>query len=112
MKTQSLTGYSNLDKPWLKFFENDAEKYVTEKQNISAYQYLYNLNRDNLHYIALTYFGNKITYKDLFRNIETVAKALKAYGICKGDFITLCLPNIPEMVYFIYAKWLIISKKP
>ena len=103
MKTQSLTGYSNLDKPWLKFFENDAEKYVTEKQNISAYQYLYNLNRDNLHYIALTYFGNKITYKDLFRNIETVAKALKAYGICKGDFITLCLPNIPEMVYFIYA---------
>ena len=31
------------------------------------------------------------------------AKALRAIGIEKGDFISICLPNIPEIIYLKYA---------
>lgn len=53
--------------------------------------------------IAIEYFGVKITYKDMKEKIIKYAKALKKFGIQKGDFISICLPNIPEEVYLKYA---------
>ena len=53
--------------------------------------------------IAINYFNNKISYKELFNNIEKYAKAFTAEGIKKGDIVTLCLPNVPEAVYMFYA---------
>ena len=52
---------------------------------------------------SLLYFGLKITYREVFANIERYAKALKALGLKKGDMITICLPNSPETVYYFYA---------
>ena len=40
-----------------------------------------------------------ITYGQLNRAVNTVAGLLKQSGVCKGDNVTLMLPNIPEFVY-------------
>ena len=53
--------------------------------------------------IALEYFNTQITYKELIRNINKVACALKYYDIKPGDRITICMPNTPEAVYMFYA---------
>ena len=98
-----MTEYPSLNKPWLKYFNKEADKYVVEDTNQSAYQYILKANKNNLDYIALEYFNTKITYRDLFNNINKIAKSLKAFSISKGDYVTLCLPNIPEIVYFVYA---------
>lgn len=60
-------------------------------------------NQDHIDEIAMTYVGVKITYRELFNYIEKYARALKQAGMNKGDMITICLPNIPETVYYVYA---------
>ncbi len=64
------------------------------------------IRRPNLDYLDTTFgslFGINITYRELFDNIKMYAKALKKYGISKGDCVTMAMPNIPETIYYIYA---------
>lgn len=55
------------------------------------------------HNVAITYFGTDITYKELVKQIDRVARALKQIGVEKGDRVTICMPNTPEEVYMFYA---------
>ncbi|MBR0480044.1 acyl--CoA ligase [Candidatus Saccharibacteria bacterium] len=52
---------------------------------------------------AITYFNYEITYKELIKKIDRVARALKQIGVKKGDKVTICMPNTPEEVYMFYA---------
>ena len=76
---------------------------------MKAYNFMYNHNKDFLNDTAMTYFGENISFGKMFEtyddltNDELYAKALKKYGISKGDYVSICLPNIPEVVYFKYA---------
>ena len=54
-------------------------------------------------YTALTYMGRTISYAKLKEMIEETAKAFCALGIRKGDKVTVCLPNVPQTVYCLYA---------
>ncbi len=103
MEEKKLTGYPSIDKPWLKYYGEEAVKYVSDKIDQSAYQYMVESNKQRMHYVSIEYFGVKVTYKKLYQEIKKVAKALRSKGISKGDFVTLCLPNIPEIIYFVYA---------
>ncbi|WP_026670807.1 class I adenylate-forming enzyme family protein [Butyrivibrio sp. AE3006] len=53
--------------------------------------------------IAIEFFGKKITYDQLFSKIEEVAKSLKMAGVKQGEIVSVCLPNIPEAIYTLYA---------
>ena len=66
-------------------------------------QYIKNKNMNNLNGIALNYFGNKITYREFFENIDKVAKAFYAIGIRKGDIVTIASLHTPETIYIIYG---------
>ena len=55
------------------------------------------------HNVALEYFDTQVTYKDLIKKTNKVAAALKAIGAEKGEYITICMPNTPEMIYSFYA---------
>ena len=48
---------------------------------MSAYQYLYQQNSKYLGRVALSYYGRKITFNELFYRIEETAKALKTMGV-------------------------------
>ena len=61
----------------------------------SSYKWGYNT--------AITYYDTEITYKELIKKIDKVARALKALGVKKGDKVTICMPNTPEEVYMFYA---------
>lgn len=52
---------------------------------------------------ALNYFGKKISYAALIKDIDRCAQALYAAGIRKGDAVSICLPNIPQAVTALYA---------
>ncbi len=52
---------------------------------------------------ALSYMGRIIPYSLLEKNIKTTAKAFSAIGIKEGDKVTVCLPNVPQAIYCLYA---------
>ena len=54
-------------------------------------------------YSALAFMGRHISYKNLVKAIDETARAFKAYGIGEGDKVTICMPNIPQTVYCLYA---------
>ena len=75
----------------VKYFEGSLYDTIYE----SALKYPYNT--------AIEYENNQITYKQLIKKINKVAKALKALGVNKGDKVTICMPNTPEEVTMFYA---------
>ncbi len=52
---------------------------------------------------ALSFMGRSISYAALGANIEKTARAFAALGIQKGERVMLCMPNIPQTVYCLYA---------
>lgn len=99
--SNNKTGYPNIDKPWEKQYVGDKYKNIDELKTV--YQWLSDNNKDFDNNLAIEYFGSKIDFGKMFKNIDATAKSLKEYGIKKGDFITVCVAGIPEMVYTFYA---------
>ena len=54
---KELAGYPSIDKPWLKYFEDNADKNITENIHEPVYCFLRNQNVNRMNYIALEYFG-------------------------------------------------------
>lgn len=96
-----MTGYASIDKPWLKYY--NEENINSKRDNLSAYEYMRKSNTDNLSEVALSYMNVKITYQELLNKIDEATKSLIALGVKKGDVVTLVMANIPESVYLFYA---------
>lgn len=52
---------------------------------------------------AILYFGNRISYGKLMDDVHAFAAGLVNLGVKKGDFVTICLPNMPQCVVAVYA---------
>lgn len=96
-----VVDYVDIDKPWLKYFS--SESIMKDFDDMSIYQLMESKNIGHEGEIALSYFGKKITYGELLKNIDITAKALLELGIKKGDIVMMSLPNIPEAEYIFYA---------
>lgn len=94
MKKEEMTGYPHIDKPWMKYYDESQRKSYIPNSNMT--QYIKDLNKNNGSLIAETYYGNKITYDELFYKSDLVAKALSQLGVKKGDIIMKLMPNVPE----------------
>ena len=100
-QTQKTTGYPSIDKPWMKYYtQSDIQ---TKAPACTVYQNIYNNNSKYLKDTAISYYGNKITYAQLFNNVDACAKSLVKYGIKEGDCITLCTAAVPEAIYLMIA---------
>lgn len=95
------TGYPSIDKPWLKYYSEEAIN--AEIPTNSIYDQLCECNKDNLDGKAVSYFSVTLTYRELIRKIDTVAQAFIRLGIKTGDIVNVALPNIPENIYIVYG---------
>ena len=95
------TGYPSIDKPWLKYYEEADLKLRAPKCTI--YKNIWANNHLFPDSAAIRYFGNKISYRQLFSKTEAVVKALKSSGVKRGDCVTLCTAGIPEALYVVLA---------
>ena len=89
------------DKPWLDYYSREERS--IKFTNKSIYDYMVSEVGNDLDYIALNYFENRISYNDFFKAINTCASSLKGFGVKQGDIVTICLPNMPEAIYIFYA---------
>lgn len=95
------TGYPFLDKPWTKYYSEDAIHAPLPQNTLTGY--LFEQNTSNKNLVALNYYGNKITFRELFHHIKETAAAFTGLGIKRGDIVTIMSLNTPETIYCIYA---------
>ena len=101
MEEKKLTGYPSIDKPWLKYYSEEAINAPLPTE--SLYTYMYNKNRDHLSETALTYFGRKISFGQMFEQINLVARAFRAQGVKPGDICTIITVSCVTSVLCQYA---------
>ncbi|MCI7019954.1 MAG: acyl--CoA ligase [Clostridiales bacterium] len=101
MEEKKLTGYPSIDKPWLKYYSEEAVN--AKLPEYTMFEYLWRSNKDHLGDTALRYFDRKISFGEMFDNIEKAAKAFTAIGLKKGDIIIMATVTTPETVYAFYA---------
>lgn len=98
---KKLTGYPSIDKPWLKYYPEEAIE--TPLFEGTTYDYLWESNKNYPENIALSYYGCKIRYRELFSNIDAAAAAFAALGIRRGDVVVISSVTTPETIYAFYA---------
>ena len=89
------------NEPWLNYYSREERK--IKFTNKSIYHFMKDEVGEDKDYIALNYFENRISYNELFDNINICARALRSFGVKEKDVVTICLPNMPEAIYVIYA---------
>lgn len=52
---------------------------------------------------ALYYKGRYFDYATVLRETDALAAGLGKLGIRAGDVVTICMPNVPESIYALYA---------
>ena len=95
------TGYATIDRPWDEFYDGVEKRDIFS--NTTPYQGFVSSNSKFLNESALDYFGANITFGEMLKKIEDVAKSLEEYGVKKGDFVTICSTTTPEVIYTFYA---------
>ena len=101
MSERELTGYPSIDKPWLKYYSEEAINAVMPQKTV--YESIFDVNSKYLDDISLIYFGNKITYRTVFKNVEKAKKAFVANGVKKGDKVIMFMSATPELLYSLLA---------
>jgi len=61
------------------------------------------MHTENKHKLALIWEGEKgesvkLTYEDLYRDVNKFSNVLKSFGVQKGDLVAIYLPMIPEAI--------------
>ena len=87
--------------PWDKYYPKDKRK--IKAPDMSLYELIYENNKHRQGNVAINYFGNKLTYYDLFYAIDICAKAMTSQGVREGDVVSVCMANTPESVIAFYA---------
>ena len=101
MTERNLTGFPSIDRPWLKYYSEEALNAPLPEG--SMYDYMTACNVGRMDETALNYFGRKISHRQLQTEIDRCARALVASGVKPGDVVSLCMLAIPEMIYLLYA---------
>ena len=90
-----------LKAPWYKYYRNEREH--LEYPNFSAYKLIEYTASKHLNNISYNYYGNKKTYYEFLKQIDEVARSMKAIGVKHKDVVSICMPNTPEGVISFYA---------
>lgn len=98
---KTLTGYPSIDKPWLKYYSEEAIN--APLPECTVYEYMYQNNKDYPDQIAIEYFGRKITFAELFESIDMVAIAFKEIGVKEGDVVTIVSVSCVTSILCFYA---------
>ena len=93
--------YPSIEKPWMQFFSEEAQQ--AELKHETIYQRIWDNNYNYPIHTALNFFGNKISYAQLFQNIDRAAASLTALGVKAGDTVACFSVTIPEMVFTLYG---------
>lgn len=89
------------EKIWMNQFPPEAAHVQIPKCKI--YTHLKKSNKDRLDEVALNYYKNRITWKELIKMIDDAADAFTAIGVKEGDMVSFLSVAVPECIAAVYA---------
>lgn len=96
----TLTGKASVDKPQLQFYPEALRN--VEVPTITVETFLRAKNPDE-NKIAFEYYGNKITWKEFWGEVDKAAKSLKILGFGEGNRIPVFLQSVPAHFILLIA---------
>ena len=97
---QNLTGKASIDKPWLNFYPEEFRNLDIPRITMESFLKMKNPDENRA---AFEYYGNKITWKQFWAEVDIAARALKALGFKVGDRIPSFLPSTPAYYVLLFA---------
>ena len=91
-KTMNMTGKPSIDKPWLNFYPEPFKNIEVPKMTVEAFLKMKNPDENR---VSLEYYGHKFTWKELWKEVDLAARALRALGFEEGDRIPVFLQAVP-----------------
>ena len=101
VRVRIMTDYPSIEKPWLKFYSQEAIDSNLPKMKM--YDYIKAFSEGYERNNCLEFFGKKITYGELIKNVEKVTKGFISLGVKEGDIVSIVAPTMPEAIYCVYA---------
>ena len=83
--------------PWLQAYDAEVPVDLPVPRTL-LHDLLNNAANDYPDRAALVYFAEHISFRELDRLSNRVARALRALGIAKGERVAIVLPNVPQCV--------------
>lgn len=102
MKKSKLNKIKEIERPWIEYY-NDKSKANIAYPEGNLMDVLEETADKYPNYYAYQFFNKNVTYSTLVSKIKSVAAALVAHGVKKGDKVTICMPNTPEGIASVYA---------
>ena len=96
----NFTGKASIDKPWLNFYPEGLRNLDVPKITIESFLKMKNPDENK---IAFEYYGNKITWKQLWEEVDIAARALKALGFEEGDRVPSFMVSTPAQYILLLA---------
>jgi len=88
-------------KPWQKFY-HETQKNL-EYPRVTMYEAVMRTVEKLPDRTAYDYMDHEVTYKQFAAQINSIANALAALGMKKGDRITIAMPTCPQAIICFYA---------
>ena len=87
--------------PWLKYY--GEVPFHLDYPDYSISDAVLESARKDPDFPAISFMGKIFTYKTVVSKINEAAAAFVALGVKKGDCVTICMPNVPQAVFCMYA---------
>lgn len=99
--SENKTGFPSIDKPWLKYYSQEAIQ--VNLPECTMYDLVYEYNKNHLDENAIEYYGKRYTYREVLANADKVASAFQNYGVMENEIVVGCLLTIPETIFSVYG---------
>lgn len=97
---QNLTGKASIDKPWLNFYPEEFRNLDIPRITMESFLKMKNPDENRA---AFEYYGNKITWKQFWAEVDIAARALKALGLRWETESRSFLPSTPAYYILLFA---------
>ena len=96
---KTMTGKPSIDRPWMQYYPPQLIEGLTIPE-CTIYEYLKE-RCPGEDVTAMHYYGRDITWKEVYEQVDKVARALRAIGFGQGDEIPVFLRSVPEFIFLL-----------
>lgn len=97
-QTKELTGFASLDKPWLKYYDENAfEKATKLPKNKTIWDVIEESLIKYKDITALEYFKREISRPDFIDSVYMWARSLRGIGISEDEIVPIYGPFFPDI---------------